>query len=210
MITVYQSQNNDQRRKSDSGQLRIQVLRGVITHVYIGGMRDTEEFSMRSDTGEDSSWLRHCDNNELGRLYVPGRPIEIDYVLQRCRPSVYGPWPKRVPQVIQIRIGTEQAAIPNPKHTTFAFKAAQASWASSVFSFFLLLFSTVGATGLLESATFVFIATGICLGIVALFRIRQAGKKSILFPALLGVILNGLVLWMLIVMVFAARKRHGG
>jgi hypothetical protein len=67
------------------GTLPVHTLRGAITRVYLGSMNDWPEFTMRTETGEESSWSRYEDEPAFASLYTVGRPIELDYVLQRHR-----------------------------------------------------------------------------------------------------------------------------
>jgi hypothetical protein len=70
-------------QKIASGDLPMRRLRGAITRVYMGSMGDWPEFAMRTDDGEESSWTRFAQTKELSQLYVVGKRIELDYVLQR-------------------------------------------------------------------------------------------------------------------------------
>jgi hypothetical protein len=65
-----------------SGEIPLHTSRGVITKLYMGSMNDWPEFTMRSDSGEESSWSRYGNSRGDGRHYEPGRRIEVDYVLQ--------------------------------------------------------------------------------------------------------------------------------
>ena len=56
----------------------------------------------------------------------------------------------------------------------------------------------------------VLIVAGICLGIAALFSIRRHDRKGILAPALVGLILNGLLLFIFITNFLAVRAKHTG
>jgi hypothetical protein len=67
------------------GTLPIHHLKGTISRVYMGSMNDWPEFTMRSETGEESSWSRYAKEPEFGAFYVVGRRIEIDYVVQYLR-----------------------------------------------------------------------------------------------------------------------------
>jgi hypothetical protein len=207
MTTVYQSDDTHGRNVSSSKSLH--TLKGVITHVYKEGRWEHATFAMRSEAGEDSSWLCYCDKSELTGFYLGGRPIELDYFLSRCRPSLYAPWPRRVPRVIEIRIGLEQATIPKSKQNTFAFKAAQASWASSIIAFFLFIFGTVAAKMPLGILGFLMILVGFTLGVVALFGTRKCGPKGILVPALVGLFFNGLLIFIFATNYFSARGAYG-
>lgn len=92
----------------------------------------------------------------------------------------------------------------------FAFQAAKCSWASSVIVFFLLVFSSTGAKVILELIALLLILAGLSLGIIALFGIRKHGAKGILAPALVGIVINGLLLFIFINNFLAARASHSG
>jgi hypothetical protein len=68
-----------------TGALKVHTLRGRISRVYMGSMRDWPEFTLTLPTGEASSWTREADTVELSELYVEGRDVELDYVLQHHR-----------------------------------------------------------------------------------------------------------------------------
>ena len=59
-------------QKIESGKLPVQTVRGVITRLYMGGMNDTPEFSVRSDDGKESNWLRQASSKDLDGLYAVG------------------------------------------------------------------------------------------------------------------------------------------
>jgi hypothetical protein len=103
-------------RNIDSGKLPVHTLNGIITRLFMGGMRDTPEFTMRSDDGRESNWLRYANvgqvpdvyvNKRLEDLYEVSRRIEIDYVLQRNRFFGYGNFFRRHKVVIEVRIGND-------------------------------------------------------------------------------------------------------
>jgi hypothetical protein len=90
--------------------------------------------------------------------------------------------------------------------TTFAHQAARASWIGPIIIFLLFAFAhQVAARLVLELIALVLIVAGIGLGIAALFGIRQHGRKGILAPALTGLVLNGLLLFIFITNFVAAR-----
>lgn len=68
-----------------AGKLPLRTLRGVITRRYMGGMNDWPEIEVQSETGEMSNWGRRGNSPEQDTLYIPGRRIEIDYVVERRR-----------------------------------------------------------------------------------------------------------------------------
>lgn len=88
----------------ESGRLAVHTLRGRITDVYMAGMKDWPEFEMVSDAGEVSRWTREANSEEQAALYEVGRPVEIDYVLQRHRPAS---WDRGAETkiVLEIRVG---------------------------------------------------------------------------------------------------------
>jgi len=90
--------------KTASGELPVHHLRGSVTKVYMGSMADWPEFTMRTDSGEDSSWSRFSNGAELGKLYVEGCRIELDYVIQRYKPKSWsGDTETKI--VVEIRLG---------------------------------------------------------------------------------------------------------
>jgi hypothetical protein len=90
--------------------------------------------------------------------------------------------------------------------TAFARQAARASWIAPVIIFLLFAFAhQVAAQLILELIALVLIMAGLCLGIAALFGIRKHGRKGILAPALVGLVLNGLLLFIFITNFVAAR-----
>src|SRR5690349_17641055 len=95
-----------------------------------------------------------------------------------------------------------------PQNTGFAREAAKASWASSVIVFLILaLGSRTGAKAILELVSLVLILLGLSLGFIALFGIRKHGMKGILAPAITGIIINGLLVFIFATNFFAARAR---
>jgi hypothetical protein len=88
-----------------SGDLPLRRLRGTITRVYMGSMGDWPEFTMRTDDGEESSWTRFAHTKELSQLYVVGKRIELDYVIQRNRPEAPVDAGGETRCVIEVRIG---------------------------------------------------------------------------------------------------------
>lgn len=103
---------------------------------------------------------------------------------------------------------TSPSPIPPQKTTAFAHQAAKASWASAVIVFFLVAFGgRTGARVILELVALFLIVAGLVLGIIALFGIRKHGMKGILAPALVGMVINGLMLFIFVTNFVAARAR---
>jgi hypothetical protein len=85
------------------GTLPIHHLKGKISSVHMGSMNDWPEFTLRTETGEELTWSRYANCPDFGSLYTVGRPIEIDYVVQRYRASSLGPGTHdRIPVAIRV------------------------------------------------------------------------------------------------------------
>ncbi len=91
---------------------------------------------------------------------------------------------------------------------SFAHQAAKGSWASPIILFLLLIFGRQFITGvILDLVGVLFIIVGLALGIVALFGIREHDSKGILAPAIVGLVLNLLLLFIFVTNFFAARAK---
>ncbi len=103
------------------------------------------------------------------------------------------------------------ATIPPAPRTGFAHRAAKASWVSVAIVFVLGVFSEAtqiaAAKLLVELIALLLMLAGLALGIAALFGIRQHGTRGILGPAIVGIILNGLLIFIFTTNFFAARAR---
>src|SRR5579885_2297265 len=98
------------------------------------------------------------------------------------------------------------SAKPPRNKPPFACQAAKGSWASPVIVVVLFVFgSSVSSRVILELIALVLILVGLGLGTIALFSIRQHGTKGILAPALVGLVINGLLLFIFITNFLAAR-----
>ena len=58
---------------------------GLITNIYNVGDGDHPEFSMVDESGIETNWKREVNQPEDDDLYIIGRRLELDYVLQRTR-----------------------------------------------------------------------------------------------------------------------------
>lgn len=97
---------------------------------------------------------------------------------------------------------------PPKQEKAFVFQAARGCWASSIIVFFLLLFGKQTAPPvIIELAALVFILCGLGLGVAALFGIPKHGSPKILKPALVGMTINGFLLFIFITNFFAARNK---
>jgi hypothetical protein len=85
------------------GTLPVHQIRGTISSVHMGSMNDWPEFTLRTKRGEEFTWPRYTNCAEFASLYKIGRPIEVDYVIQRHRATSIGPGSQlRIP--IKIRV----------------------------------------------------------------------------------------------------------
>lgn len=86
-----------------TGALPLCTLKGTISKVYMGSMRDWPEFRVREQDGTESSWTKEALSPELDRAYREGAAVEIDYVLQRFKEGAWN-GPEEVKCVIEIRV----------------------------------------------------------------------------------------------------------
>ena len=72
-------------RNIESGRLPVFKTAGVIAEIYNVGEGDFPEFTMRDGDAIESTWKRELNCVEDDDLYVIGRRVELEYVLQRAR-----------------------------------------------------------------------------------------------------------------------------
>ena len=95
-----------------------------------------------------------------------------------------------------------------PIPTSFAHQAAKVSWACPIIIFGLSVFGGhVGSPVIIDLIALLFILVGLTFGVVALCGISKHGKKGILVPALIGIIINGFLLFVFVTNFMAARAR---
>ena len=90
--------------------------------------------------------------------------------------------------------------------TGFAHRAAKGSWMGTLF---VALLSAVArhtpAKLIMELGALLFILVGFLLGVVALFGIPKYGVSGILAPALVGIVCNGLLIFIFVTNFLAGR-----
>ena len=92
-----------------------------------------------------------------------------------------------------------------------SFQLAKGSWCCPVIIVLLtVLGGRTGARLIIELVALVLMVSGISFGIVALFGIPKNGRKGILIPALIGIAVNSLFIFIFVTNFLAARARHGG
>ncbi|HEY7765146.1 MAG TPA: hypothetical protein VIB38_09175 [Aestuariivirgaceae bacterium] len=72
-------------RNIESKRLPLIQVSGIVTDIYSVGEAEHPEFTMVDEAGIESSWTREANRIEDDDLYVIGRRVEVDYVLQRRR-----------------------------------------------------------------------------------------------------------------------------
>ena len=94
----------------------------------------------------------------------------------------------------------------------FAQQAAKGSWASFIVVVLMLgIGRSSGSAAILDMAGIILAVMGIMAGIIALCGIRKHGVKKILAPALVGIVLNGFLvfIWVVNFMRAYTAARHG-
>jgi hypothetical protein len=110
MHVVYRLKDVRHITKATSCELPVHTCRGIITKRYLGSMNDWPEFTMCSDSGEETNWSRFGHSGEDDRYYQVGRRIEVDYVLEPIRPGSLDPRTERK-TVIEVRIEDQPESI---------------------------------------------------------------------------------------------------
>jgi hypothetical protein len=100
-------------------------------------------------------------------------------------------------------------SLPTPRSTTsFSHQAAKLGWVCPLLILALLIAGRpIGAQLIVEMIALLLMLVGLGSGVVALFGIRTHGRSGILAPALVGIIINGLLLSIFVTNFVAARAR---
>ena len=170
-----------------------------------------------ADAGRQAT-CPHCGNGTI--LCIPATaallpaqsssPVADDPAVPTAYPlAAATPARTPAPRPVVVRRHSAPPRDTNP----FAPQAAKASWVSFLFAYGFAYFAR-GFTDPLTKPIFalgvaLFMVIGFVLGIIALFGIRKYGTKGILIPALVGIILNGVILGaMVTALVVGLNKRH--
>ena len=95
-----------------------------------------------------------------------------------------------------------------PETKAFAHQAAKLSWVCPIIIFLLLVAGKQAISPLiLDLIGLLLIVVGLIFGVIALFGISKHGTKGILAPAIVGIIINGLLLFIFVTNFVAARAR---
>ncbi len=88
----------------------------------------------------------------------------------------------------------------SPKKSFSFHQAARLSWVCPIFILFVLMFSRqIGSRVIVDMGSLLFMVFGLVFGAAALFGIRTHGKRGILIPAIVGIIINGLLLFIYVI-----------
>lgn len=94
------------------------------------------------------------------------------------------------------------------EYTPLSKQAAKLSWACPVIIVFMSAFGHQLASPLVfDLLVLLLIVIGFAAGIIALFGIPKHGASGILFPAIVGIIINSLLLFIAVTNFMAARER---
>jgi hypothetical protein len=98
---------------------------------------------------------------------------------------------------------------PRPIKISFAHLAAKLSWGCPASIFLLSIVSRQAGVPpiILDLVALVLMLAGFSFGIIALFGISRHGRKGVLAPAIVGFVLNGLLLSIFVTNFMAARAR---
>jgi hypothetical protein len=173
------------------------------------------------DTAYAGEWVAcpHCGKETL--LCIPGTasaPPSPSPAQAPIDPAVQATY--RLADATGPRTPAPRPTAAPPRNTTppstnpFARQAARASWISFIFAFafFMMLHPLQGSPlqFIILRAVPLLLLLGFALGLIALFGIRKHGIKGILMPAVIGLILNGVLIAALLVpaTLAALRKAH--
>jgi hypothetical protein len=105
---------------------------------------------------------------------------------------------------------------PTPQRTaSFSHLAAKLSWVCPIITIIIFVLLTFGRQvvarkifAMIAAGALWLVVVGLILGIVALFGISKHGTKGILGPAIVGIIINGLLLSFVVTNVITSRGRQ--
>ena len=108
-----------------------------------------------------------------------------------------------------------------PRTASFSHHAATLSWVCPIITIIIFVLLIFGRQiiarkiiALVASGVLCLVVVGLIFGIVALFGISKHGTKGILVPAIVGIIINGLLLSFVVASFVTSRARamhqHGG
>jgi hypothetical protein len=98
--------------------------------------------------------------------------------------------------------------ISRSNRTTFSHHAAQLSWVCPLFILLLVMFGRhLGARVIAEVISLLMMLAGLLCGVVALIGMRAHGRRGILLPAILGILISSLFLFIFVKNVLAAKAR---
>jgi hypothetical protein len=88
-----------------SGALRLHTISGIVSGFWPGQWGDgPAEFEIQEENGKRSIWFCKKEPNEASTLFIVGRPVELDYVLQELKTPFNGSSQSQV--CLSIRLGS--------------------------------------------------------------------------------------------------------
>jgi len=108
-----------------------------------------------------------------------------------------------------------------PRTASFSHYAAKLSWVCPIITIIIFVLLILDrqiiarkTIALVASSALCLLVIGLILGVIALFGISKHGTKGILAPAIVGVIINGLLISFVVTNFITSRARamqqHGG
>jgi hypothetical protein len=95
-----------------------------------------------------------------------------------------------------------------PETKAFAYQAAQLSWICPIIMYLILVADKqISSPMILDLVALMLIVVGLIFGIISLSGISEHGSKGILAPAIVGIIINGLLLFIFVTNFMTARAR---
>ena len=95
-----------------------------------------------------------------------------------------------------------------PPTPAFSHQAAKLSWVCPIIVFLLLTFGgRIGARVIIELVALFLLVMGFAFGVIALFGMRTHGKRGILAPAIVGIIISSFLLFIFVTNFLAARAK---
>lgn len=95
---------------------------------------------------------------------------------------------------------------PAPQTTSLSHQAAKLSWVCPILVI-VVLCGRVAAPLISELVALLLMVVGFVSGVIALFGMHTHGKRGILAPAIVGIVINALLLFIFVTNFFAARAR---
>jgi hypothetical protein len=98
-----------------------------------------------------------------------------------------------------------------PQDSALSHQAVKASWVCAALVFGVTAFGHgIASRMILERVALLFMVAGFLLGVTTLFGISRHGAKGILVPAVVGILMNGLLIFIFATNCMSARAKAQG